>query len=126
MNHIFRDPIHQGKVLVYMDDIIIFTNTLEEHRKITCKVQKILCKHNLYLKPEKCEFEKMTVGYLGVIISQNSMAVDPVNAAAALKWPTPKKLKDVDELPLALDAYSDTHDLWKNLSKHFPSVSNPP
>jgi hypothetical protein len=32
----------------------------------------------------------------------------------------------VDELPLALDAYSDTHDLWMNLSKHFPSVSDPP
>ena len=90
MNHIFRDLIRKGKVLVYMDDIIIFTNNLEEHHKLTRKVLEILRQNNLYLKPEKCEFEKMTVEYLGVIISQNSMAVDPVKAAAVLEWPTPK------------------------------------
>ena len=90
MNHIFRDLIHKGKVLVYMDDIIIFTNNLEEHHKLTREVLEILRQNNLYLKPEKCEFEKMTVEYLGVIISQNSMAVDPVKAAAVLEWPTPK------------------------------------
>ena len=90
MNHIFRDLIRKGKVLVYMDDIIIFTNNLEEHHKLTRKVLEILHQNNLYLKPEKCEFEKMTVEYLGVIISQNSMAVDPVKAAAVLEWPTPK------------------------------------
>ena len=90
MNHIFCDLIRKGKVLVYMDDIIIFTNNLEEHHKLTHEVLEILRQNNLYLKPEKCEFEKMTVEYLGVIISQNSMAVDPVKAAAVLEWPTPK------------------------------------
>ena len=105
MNHIFCDLIRKGKVLVYMDDIIIFTNNLEEHHKLTREVLEILRQNNLYLKPEKCEFEKMTVEYLGVIISQNSMAVDPVKAAAVLEWPTPKKLKDVQEFVGFLNFY---------------------
>jgi Reverse transcriptase (RNA-dependent DNA polymerase) len=95
MNNILRPLVKRGKVLVYMDDIIIFTNTIEEHCKITCEVLEILRQNNLFLKPEKCEFEQTTVEYLGVIVSHNSLAVDPVKAAAVREWPTPRKMCDV-------------------------------
>ena len=70
MNDILRELINEGHVVVYLDDILIFTETLEEHRKIVCRVLEILQKHKLFLKPEKCEFERTEIEYLGVIITQ--------------------------------------------------------
>src|ERR1700678_4050324 len=61
MDDIFDDLITEGVVVVYLDDILIFTKTLEEHRKVTRKVLDLLRLHNLFLKPEKCEFERTTV-----------------------------------------------------------------
>ena len=59
MNAIFlRLLVVKGKVLVYMDDIIIFTKTIEEHRHITHEVLKILKQNNLFLKPEKCSLQE--------------------------------------------------------------------
>ena len=105
MNHILRPLIKQGKVLVYMDDIIVFTKTIDEHRKVTREVLKILRENNLFLKPEKCEFEKTTIEYLGVVVSHNSLAVDPIKAAAIREWPTPRKLKEVHEFTGFLNFY---------------------
>jgi hypothetical protein len=59
----------------------------------------------LFLKPEKCEFEKTTVEYLGVIVSHNTLAVDPIKAAAIREWPTPRKLKEVQEFTGFLNFY---------------------
>ena len=81
MDDIFNDLITEGVVVVYLDDILIFTETLEEHRRVIQRVMELLWKHNLFLKPEKCEFEKTEVEYLGVIISQNSIKMDPVKVA---------------------------------------------
>jgi hypothetical protein len=105
MNNILRPLIKQGKVLVYMDNIIVLTNTIEEHRQITREVLEILRQNKLFLKPEKCEFEKETVEYLGVIISHNTLAVDPVKSEAVQKWPELRKLKEVQEFTGFLNFY---------------------
>jgi len=55
MDDIFEDLISEGIVVVYLEDILIFTETLEEHRKVTCRVLELLEKHKLYLRPDKCE-----------------------------------------------------------------------
>ena len=81
MDDIFDDLIMEGVVVVYLDDILIFTETLEEHRKVARRVMELLRKNILFLKPEKCEFQKTEVEYLGVIISQNSVKMDPVKVA---------------------------------------------
>jgi hypothetical protein len=70
MNEIFQDLITEGVVSIYLDNILIFTNSLEEHHQITCLVLDHMRKHKLYLRPEKCKFEKTRIEYLGVIISQ--------------------------------------------------------
>jgi hypothetical protein len=57
MNSIFTDLIAQGKVAVYLDNILIWSSTLEEHRKIVHEVLHRLQTYDLYLHPEKCEFE---------------------------------------------------------------------
>jgi hypothetical protein len=81
MNEIFQDLIIKGIVSVYLDDILIFTNTSEEHRWITHLVLDCMHKHKLYLRPEKCKFEKTKIEYLGVIISHNKVEMDPVKIA---------------------------------------------
>ena len=68
MNSIFGDLIAAGKVAVYLDDILIFTSTREEHREITKEVLRRLEEYDLYLRPEKCEFEKEDIEYLGLVI----------------------------------------------------------
>jgi len=95
MDDIFEELISEGVVVVYLDDILIFTETLEEHRTVTRRVLALLEKHKLYLRPDKCEFERTTVEYLGVIISHNSVAMDPVKVAGVAEWPEPTNKKEV-------------------------------
>ena len=64
MNDIFNELINVGVMVVYMDDILIFTESLEEHCKIVQCVLEILHLNNLYLKPEKCLFKQLEVDYL--------------------------------------------------------------
>jgi hypothetical protein len=73
MNEIFQDLITEGIVSMYLDNILIFTNSLEEHQWITCLVLDHMREHKLYLRPEKCECEKVRIKYLGVIISHNKV-----------------------------------------------------
>lgn len=70
MNVIFADLIVTGKVAVYLDDILIFSSTLDEHRKVVHEVLRRLEEHDLYLRPEKCEFERDEIEYLGLVIRQ--------------------------------------------------------
>lgn len=67
MNDIFSDLVAEGKVTVYMDDILIFSADLEEHRQVVREVLKRLEANDMYLKPSKCMFEQSEVEYLGVI-----------------------------------------------------------
>ena len=78
MDHIFRDLINTRKVSVYINDIVIHTKTLEEHRCITKEVLKILQANKLYIKLEKCEIEKEKIEYLGVVVSEGRVEMDPV------------------------------------------------
>jgi hypothetical protein len=89
MDEIFQDLITEGVVSVYLNDILIFTNSLEEHHWITCLVLDRMCEHKLYIGPEKCEFEKVRIEYLGVIISHNKVEMDPVKIAGVVDWPMP-------------------------------------
>jgi hypothetical protein len=68
MNDIFRDLIAEGVVVAYLDDILISTETLEQNWEVTRRVLKLLEENKLFLKPDKCEFEKTKVEYLGVIV----------------------------------------------------------
>ena len=95
MNKIFEDLITQGVVSIYLDDILIFTSMLEEHRPISHMVMEQLRKHKLYLRHEKCEFEKTRIEYLGVIILHNKVKMDPVKIAGVSEWPTPTNKKEV-------------------------------
>jgi hypothetical protein len=95
MNEIFQDLITEGVISVYLDNILSFTNSLEEHRRITCLVLDCMCKHKLYLRPEKCEFEKVRIEYLSIIISHNKVEIDLVKVAGVADWLMPSNKKEV-------------------------------
>ena len=95
MNDIFKELIDEGVVVVFMDDILIFTESLEEHCKIVQRVLEILRTNNLFLKPEKCLFEQLKVEYLGLILSQGQVAMDPVQVAGVHDWPVPHNVTEV-------------------------------
>jgi RNase H-like domain found in reverse transcriptase/Reverse transcriptase (RNA-dependent DNA polymerase) len=95
MDEIFEELIMEGVVVVYLNDILIFTETLEEHQKVTRQVLELLEWHHLYLRPDKCEFEQTKVEYLGIIISHNQVTMDPVKVAGVWEWPVPTNKKEV-------------------------------
>ena len=95
MDGIFKDLISEGVVVVYLDNILIFTKTLEEHWKVVRQVMEILQKYSLSLKPEKCEFEKTSVEYLRVVVSHDSVKMDLAKVAGVSEWPTPSNKKEV-------------------------------
>jgi hypothetical protein len=105
MNEIFQDLITEGVVSVYLNNILIFTNSLEEHRRITCLVLDRMHEHKLYLWPEKCEFEKTKIEYLSVIISHNKVEIDLVKIAGVADWLTPSNKKEVQSFVSFVNFY---------------------
>ena len=95
MNDIFRDLIAEGIMVVYLDDILIFTRTEEEHAKAIRQVLQVLQKHKLLLRLEKCEFCKERIEYLGLVISENEVSMDPVKVVEVQEWPTLENKTDV-------------------------------
>lgn len=95
MNDLFKDLVLTGKVVVYLDDIIIFTNTLEEHRKIVRQVLQILRDNHLTCKPEKCKFEVQEVEYLGHVVAPGQVRMDPTKMEGVAQWKTPTNISEV-------------------------------
>ena len=95
MDSIFTDLIEKGHVIVYMDDILIFAKTKDLLREYTRLVLQWLWEHDLYLKPKKCEFEKEKIEYLGMIIQQGKIFMDPVKLGGIQDWPIPTSVKNV-------------------------------
>jgi len=95
MNDIFRTLIVKGIVVVYLDDILIFMRTEEEHKRAVQRVLEVLAEHKLFLCPEKCEFHRKEIKYLGLVILENKVAMDPVKVAGVCDWPTPENRTDM-------------------------------
>ncbi|KAF9800350.1 hypothetical protein IEO21_10375 [Rhodonia placenta] len=97
MNKIFHDLIVSGKVLVYLDDILVFSTNKEEHEKVTREVLRRLQENNLFLKPEKCKWNVPKVDYVGYVFSGDEVAMDPAKLKGINKWPVPWNKKDVQK-----------------------------
>jgi hypothetical protein len=95
MNDIFHIEIKQGHVLIYLDDILILDRELDQHHKHVREVIQQLRENQLYLKPEKCEFDQTEIEYLGVIVGNRQVRMDPVKVAGIAEWPTPTCKQDV-------------------------------
>jgi len=95
MNDYFADMIAQGWVLIYINDILIFSRDPKEHHERTIQVLKRLKNKDLFLKPEKCIFNAKEVEYLGFIVKPNRISMDPTKLAGIRDWIPPKTVKGV-------------------------------
>ena len=95
MNDIFHIEIKQGHVLIYLDDILIFDRDLGQHHQHVREVLHELREHKLYLKPEKCQFDQTEIEYLGVIVGNGQVKMDPIKVAGIAEWPTPTNKWDI-------------------------------
>jgi RNase H-like domain found in reverse transcriptase/Reverse transcriptase (RNA-dependent DNA polymerase) len=94
MNDSFQDMVDLF-VIVYLDDILIFSDSLGEHRGHVRRVFQCLRKRNLHAKISKCTFHMDTIKYLRFIITPAGVHMDPAKFDAVLSWPTPHSVRDV-------------------------------
>jgi len=81
--------------IVYLDDVLIYPNTLQQHRKDVSNIIEAIRKSGIKVKPSKCEFHQNEMEYLGFILGQEGVKTDPVKIQAMWDWTTPKKIKEI-------------------------------
>jgi hypothetical protein len=92
MNHVFL-PFLCHFVLVFFDDILIYSKTWPSHLSDVNQVLHLLSKHQCFLKQSKCSFGASEVDYLGHIFGKDGVRVDPKKIESMKNWPFPKNLK---------------------------------
>ena len=95
MDDIFQDYVRRGVLVIYMDDLCIFTESLEEHREVVRGILALCRDAGLFLKLEKCDFEKDEVKFLGLVVGKGRVAMDPVKVDAVRRWPPPRNLREM-------------------------------
>lgn len=94
MNTILAPLLRRG-VLVFIDDILVYSKTLEAHQQLLHQVLEILKQHHLKVKLSKCRFAQRSLMYLGHVISAAGVSTDEKNISAMRKWPRPSNIKEV-------------------------------
>jgi hypothetical protein len=94
MNTVLGEYLHDF-VVVYLDDILIFSKSAEEHLKHLKLVLNKLRQHGLYANAKKCEFFKRELEFLGHIIGRDGIKVDPKKTEAVKRWPKPTTVKEL-------------------------------
>ena len=94
MNNIFGDLLDQC-VVVYLEDILIYSDNPKQHTKHIWEVLRHLRKHGLYAQAKKCEWHRDSVEFLGYIMSNEGVTMADDKICAILDWPKPQKVKDV-------------------------------
>ncbi len=117
MNDIFRDMLDRW-VIVYIDDILIYSDTQEEHIRHVRLVLKRLLQHQLYVKAEKCEFHRTNTSFLSYVISQDGVSMDDKKVQAVLDWPQPQTVKE-------LQRFLGFANFYRRFIRNFSSIASP-
>jgi len=94
MNDIFSNLLNVC-VMIYLDDILIYSNNISKHHQHVKEVLKRPRKTSLYTKAEKYEFHSESVEYLGYILSPSGLTMSDDKIKIIQDWPEPKKVKDI-------------------------------
>jgi len=97
MNKLLRDLTNTGKVAVFIDDVIVETETEEGHDELVAEVIKRLEENDLYVKLEKYKWKVREVDFLGVVIGPEEIKMEKEKVKGFLEWPTPQCVKDIQK-----------------------------
>jgi hypothetical protein len=117
MNHIFKSYLDQF-VVIFIDDILVYSASEEEHEEHLRTVLQILQRCKLYAKFSKCEFWLDHIQFLGHVISKEGISVDPSKVEAVLEWESPKSVGEIRSF-LGLAGY------YRRFIEGFSSISAP-
>ena len=117
MNTIFAPKLRKF-VLVFVDDILVYSTSLEEHLNHLQQVFHLLHEHHFLLKYSKCSFATQSLEYLGHIISAAGVATDPTKIQAVKEWHVPTDLKQ-------LRGFLDLSGYYRKLIKNYGIISRP-
>ena len=96
INAIFAQELREGWITIYMDDILIHMDqNKERHRTLVHWTLQKLKENDLFLKPEKCQFEQRRIKFLGVVLGNGTIQMDPTKVKGVAEWPQPQCVRDV-------------------------------
>jgi hypothetical protein len=117
MNDVLR-PFLDDFVIVYLDDILIFSKSREENIEHVKKVLDVLRKEQLFLKLSKCEFGKTSLIYLGHIVGGGELKIDPSKVKVILEWSRPSNVTEVR-------SFLGAAQYWRKFIANFSSIVAP-
>ncbi len=117
INDVFRDMLNRW-VIVYIDDILVFSDSLDNHIQHVRAVLQRLIEQQLYAKMEKCEFHQTQVSFLGYIISSEGVAMDDKKVQSVLNWPQPKTVKE-------LQRFLGFANFYRRFIRNFSTIAAP-
>ncbi|SOV01667.1 uncharacterized protein UDID_18169 [Ustilago sp. UG-2017a] len=94
MNDMFKDMLDRS-LIIYLDDLLIYSSTLKQHQEHVSAVLAHLRQAGLYAKAEKCQFSTSQTEFLGFVVSDQGVAMDPSKTEVITNWPVPKSMHDV-------------------------------
>jgi len=118
MNQILRDIINEGKVVAFVDDMLVGTEIKEGHNEIVEEILKRLKEKDLYIKPEKYIWKVRKIRFLEVVIEPNKIEMEKKKINRVLSWLEPKNVKDIRKF-LGLANY------YKRFIKDFAQIARP-
>ncbi|KAK3511206.1 hypothetical protein QTP70_032253 [Hemibagrus guttatus] len=117
MHEVLRDFLHKF-VVVYIDDILIYSRSMADHQRHVAEVLHRLRDHNLFLKAEKCLFHQPTVQFLGYVIDRSGVRMDEKKVTAVWDWPTPTTVKE-------LQRFLGFANFYRRFIRGYSSVTSP-
>ena len=118
MDDTFADFIEKRIMIVYMDDVLIFGKTKEQLEGNTKLVLERVRDADLYCKPKKCEFCKTKIEYLGMVIEEGKISMDPGKLNGIRDWPTPTTVKQIR-------AFLGFGNFYRRFIWHFSDLAKP-